>query len=380
MTKQGVSSVCTYGRTAIAFQGGGALGAYHVGVFKAITEKGYRPDVLSGISIGGFLAAIIAGNPDSDQIPMLDQFWQKISWPGMVNANNATLSDVFGKSHHWFSTLQGLLFGQPNFFVPHLSFLPGKDSPRGLYDVTQLRSTLESLIDFDYLNSGTGPRLILGATRIRDGALVYFDSDQITLTVDHIMACGALPPVFPPIPIDDELYWDGGCLSNNPLEALFDTPAVDNTLCFVSDLYSPSGVPPESLEDVLRESKEIHMSSRTRHHLEKLRDNHNTQKAIHHLLQSLPLEKRQDPVFDKLKNMTKNKRFDVVHVAYGHKPPHEMVTADQEFSRLSLGLREKRGYDDMSCILNKRDWETCQDPLKPCQILSYCGPAPKQIT
>ena len=366
-------SLCTYGRIAMAFQGGGALGAYHVGVFKALTARGYIPNVLSGVSIGGFLAAIIAGNPVDRRVECLDQFWQKVSWPS-IGAGEAAVADGWGRSHHWFSAMQGIVFGQPNFFVPNLPVAVKEwGKGRGLYDTGQLRDTLLDLIDFDALNSPNAPRLILAATRIQDGRLVYFDSHQTPLCVEHVMASGALPPAFPPIDIDGDLYWDGGCVSNTPLDALFHDTHMDDTLCFVSDLYAPSGKIPETVEDVVRESKEIHLSSRTLHHLEQLKENHNNRRILHHLLQSVPPHRRQDPLYARLKSLTQPRRFDVVHVAYGNKPPHELVMADQEFSRLSLKVREQRGYQDMNRILDNRDWEQSHDDAHPCRIHSYRG-------
>jgi predicted acylesterase/phospholipase RssA len=53
----------------------------------------------------------------------------------------------------------------------------------------------------------------------------YFDSRDTKLTVRHVMASGALPPAFPAVRIDGELYWDGGILSNTPVDAVFDDPA-----------------------------------------------------------------------------------------------------------------------------------------------------------
>ena len=67
----------------------------------------------------------------------------------------------------------------------------------------------------------------------------YFDSRDGELGVKHIMASGALPPAFPAVRIDGELYWDGGILSNTPTEAVFDDNPRKNSLIFAVHLWNP---------------------------------------------------------------------------------------------------------------------------------------------
>ena len=63
-------------------------------------------------------------------------------------------------------------------------------------------------------------RLTVGAAHVRSSMMRYFDSKEMDLAPSHIMASGALPPAFPAVRIDGELYWDGGILSNTPTERI----------------------------------------------------------------------------------------------------------------------------------------------------------------
>ena len=87
-----------------------------------------------------------------------------------------------------------------------------------------MRGTLNDLVDFDLVNSGD-VRLSLGAVNACTGEAVYFDNSSHTITASHVMASGALPPAFPPVEIDGEWYWDGGIMSNTPLQHVAEDPA-----------------------------------------------------------------------------------------------------------------------------------------------------------
>ena len=111
-----------------------------------------------------------------------------------------------------------------------------------IYDTSPLRSTLLELVDFDLLNSGA-TRVSVGAVQVRTGNMQFFDSARETISVDHIMASGALPPGFPPVVIDGELYWDGGIVSNTPLQYVLDGNGPRQDMCiFQLDLFSAKGI------------------------------------------------------------------------------------------------------------------------------------------
>src|SRR3982074_386383 len=208
-------------RIALVLQGGGALGAYQAGVFQALHEHDLTPDWIVGTSIGAINAAIIAGHPPEKRVSQLKEFWNRISQSDSYDMNN--MIDAARKFNTWVSTANAVTRGVDGFFLPRLfspfaSGLAVAPEDASYYDTTELVVTLKDLIDFDYLNAPGGVRLTVNAVKVTRGELFSFDSLQQTLGVEHIMASGALPPGFPPIRIDGELYWDGGLYSNQPLE------------------------------------------------------------------------------------------------------------------------------------------------------------------
>jgi NTE family protein len=107
------------------------------------------------------------------------------------------------------------MLGQPGFFTPrppHDWLLPGKCV--SYYETSALKETLGRLVDFDRINGAKDTRLSVDAVNVRTGELAYFDSTEIKIRPEHVMASGALPPGFPPVEIGGEQYWDGGLLSN----------------------------------------------------------------------------------------------------------------------------------------------------------------------
>ncbi len=347
-----------YQRIAMACQGGGALGAYHMGALKAMEEKGYSPDMIAGISIGAFSAAIIAGNHPQDRIQKLEEFWDTISWPDspfFLNGN-----DQMRKIHNYWSALQGLYFGQPHFFTPRFPYpefsLKGSPNATSYYDTAKLRETLLKFVDFDVLNSKVlGARLLLGATRVKDGKLVFFDSDTMKIEPEHVMASGAMPPGFPGVVIDGDLYWDGACVSNTPIESIFVAEAKVPTLCFMIDLYAPNGKEPETIDDVDMKKRELAYSSRTAHNIAHVKSKQNLAKALHHLLENMPEKNKNDPIIQEIMGMASDVNFDVVHVAYD-KPDYEASNCRYEFSKSSIRDRERHGYEDMIAVLEHSNW------------------------
>ena len=253
-------------KTVLVLQGGGALGAYQGGAYEALAEGGQIPDWVAGISIGAINGAIIAGNPPERRVERLRQFWDLVSSNLIAMPLNSddTSRRIFNETSAAFVASSGA----PGFFAPRfppaLFMPPGSVDAISVYDTTPLHATLFDLIDFNLLNSGA-VRLSVGAVQVRTGNFKYFDSARETITPDHIMASGALPPGFPPIVIDGEAYWDGGLVSNTPLQYVLDGGGPREDMCvFQIDLFSASGPLPESLFDVAQREKEIRYSSRTR--------------------------------------------------------------------------------------------------------------------
>jgi len=369
-------------RTALALQGGGALGAYQAGVYQALDEKGYAPDWIAGVSIGAINAAIIAGNPPSRRLEQLDRFWRLVSSnPGWIEPPiPEPMREAFAE---WSSTLTTLV-GRPGFFEPRVPppwlFPPKYAMSTSYYDTMPLRETLEALVDFDLLNDN-GIHFSVGAVEIATGNYVFFcnyptgrsDSRHVRIGAEHIMASGALPPGFPPVTIGDAAYWDGGLVSNTPLNHLLaETPRI-GTLAFQVDLFSARGPVPATIADVMERQKDIAYSSRTRMMTDMAAQGHALRCAIADVLEMLPSAKAGHPSVERLRRFTADCVYDVVHLIYRSKYD-EASSKDYEFSLASMEDRWTAGHEDARTALTRPAWlkppgrgETVRihDPLRP---------------
>ena len=211
---------------ALLLQGGGALGAYQAGVYQALSEANLHPDWVAGISIGAINSAIIAGNPPEQRVAKLRAFWQGITanplfdWAAAAG-QFAPKGDVARGLFNNMSAAWALVAGAPNFFAlrqpPAWLHPVGSLEATSFYETKLLKATLEQLVDFDRINSGE-MRFSVGAVNVRTGNFVYFDNTTREIRPEHVMASGSLPPGFPAVEIEGEHYWDGGLISNTPLQ------------------------------------------------------------------------------------------------------------------------------------------------------------------
>lgn len=345
------------------FQGGGALGAYQVGVYEALREHGYTADMIVGISIGSINAAIIAGNKPADRLDRLCEFWDtictKMPFSAMPNLG-------FSKPHHWLSSQISILNGQPGFFTPKLinpSFLTDATPDQlSYYDTSPLRETLLRLIDFEYLNQ-KHMRLCLGSVELSSGDFVFFDSFEQEIGPEHIMASGALPPSFPPIEIDGKFYIDGGVFSNTPLSKVIDEFAtsesdIRNVICFMIDLFSISGPLPHSMDGMLERIKDIRFSSHSRRATGLYSTTQNLSHAIHYLTSKMTKEQRSDPKVQKIIKLGYANRLDIIHLVYHSEKGTELESKDYEFSVETANKHRQMGYINTVNIINaeEKDW------------------------
>jgi NTE family protein len=349
-------SLGNYKRIALIFQGGGALGAYQIGVFNAICDQDIQPNCAVGISIGAFTAAIIAGNKPENRLDKLRSFWNSISWPEVPKS--PSVLDQMRTIHSKIASLQGVIFGQPNFFVPRF---PGPSlQPRGTaaatsyYDTSRLKTTLLSHIDFDLLNSKK-TQLILGATRVKDSQLIFFDNHNTKILPEHIMASGAMPPGFPGVRIEGDLYWDGGCVSNTPLESMYNLSHRQDTLNFIVELFNTDGSEPSDMDEVLTRSKDILYTSRTEHHIQHLKEKHKLKELLHQALLQVDMGKKKNTDLASLSDAASDSLFDVVHLIYNVKKNEERIQM-YEFSKSSIKAREEVGYQDTLKALENLDF------------------------
>jgi NTE family protein len=350
------------GQTVLVFQGGGALGAYQAGVYEALHEAGIEPDWIIGTSIGAINASLIAGNEPKMRLPRLREFWSRVEqspdfdvwsalpWVGRTLPNWATISN-----------------GIAGFFKPNpLAFLglhvPLAPDAAGYYSTKPLEKTLSELVDFKRL-SKCAPRLTVGAANLHTSQMRYFDSREETLDARHVMASGALPPAFPPIRIDGELYWDGGILSNTPVEAVFDDNPRKNSLVLAVHIWNPQGQEPDTIWQVMNRQKEIQYSSRAVSHIMRQKQIHRLRHVIAELGKRLPEKERNHPQMREMLSYGCLTRMHVVRLL-APRLDNEDHTKDIDFSRTGIRMRWNAGYLDTKHVLARAPWEQDVDPIE----------------
>ena len=210
--------------------------------------------------------------------------------------------------------------------------------------MTPLKATLERLVDFERINAGE-PRFSVGAVNIRTGNFVYFDSTTDRIGPEQVMASGALPPGFPAIVIDGEHYWDGGLVSNTPLQWVLDSRPRQDTLAFQIDLWNARGELPRDLMEAELRQKEIRFSSRTRAASDQFKQQQLMRRATAKLLGQLPEDLRQTPEARSLAAEADEKVYNIIQLIY-HAPNYEGTSKDYEFSRLTMEEHWRAGYND----------------------------------
>jgi NTE family protein len=335
----------------LVLQGGGALGSYQAGVFEGLAETGAHPDWVAGVSIGAINAAIIAGNAPRDRVDRLNAFWEQITapsslWPVFANALTGD-----GRRE---SALSALMFGQPGFFAPRPPAHWLQGAAPSFYDMTALRSTLERLVDFDRINARE-TRFSVAAVNVRNGKFAYFDNVHMAIAPEHVMASAAKPPGFPAVEIDGEHYWDGGIVSNTPLQYVMETIPRRSQLIFQIDLFHANGPLPATLEDVDEREKDIRFSSRTRAVTDNYRRMHDVRHNVNTLLESLPPEIRDTPVADFLYEFGCVTTMDIVQLVYRPSDP-QGLTRHYEFSRQTMRERWAKGRADAEVTLAASPW------------------------
>jgi len=232
----------------------------------------------------------------------------------------------------------------------------------GFYSTAPLEKTLTELVDFALVKRCT-PRLTVGAAHVRTSRMRYFDSRETAITVRHVMASGALPPAFPAVRIDGELYWDGGILSNTPTEAIFDDNPRRNSLIFAVHMWNPMGPEPETIWDVLNRQKDIQYSSRVASHIARQRQVHKLRHVVSELVKFIPEDGRNDPVVKDLAEYGCRTQMHVVQLL-APQLDNENHTKDIDFSTAGIRLRWDAGHADTTRALRRAAWNDACDPLE----------------
>src|SRR5271165_3075948 len=295
---QASQRVLPFDRVVLVLQGGGALGAYQAGAVQALDEAEMRLDWVCGISIGAINASLIAGNPPKQRVERLREFWESVTQPQLSVPGFPWLPPpLWGDgvtARMWANRMSAfgtMLYGAPNFFeprpVPPLGSTADKPEDVSYYDVSRLKATLSRLVDFDLINARR-MRFSVGATNVRTGEPVYFENNQREIALHHVMASASLPPGFPPTEIDGEYYWDGGVVSNTPMQWVVANSPLYTGLVFQVDLWDAVGEVPLDIAAANLRATEIHSASRINISLDEFRRLQQIRCALSKFLAQVP--------------------------------------------------------------------------------------------
>lgn len=349
-------------RVVLVLQGGGALGAYQVGVYQALHDAGIEPDWVIGTSIGAINASLIAGNAPEDRLARLLEFWRQVETPQMLD-RIAALPGFGAMAANIMTVTNGIA----GFFKPNpLAFVSSEmrlgAEAAGYYSTAPLIDTLNRLVDFDRINQGE-MRLTVGAANVRTSEMRYFDSREMKLEARHVAASGALPPAFPAVRIDGDLYWDGGILSNTPVEAIFDDNPRRDALVFAVHIWNPNGPEPETITQVINRQKDIQYASRTGSHIVRQQQIHRLRHVIAELAARVPQEQRDTDEIRALASYGCLTRMHVVRLV-APEIMGEDHTKDIDFRPSSIRARMQAGYAQAQTVIASAPWTGEIDPLE----------------
>ena len=350
------------GQVVLVFQGGGALGAYQGGVYQALHETRIEPNWVVGTSIGAINGAIITGNDVTSRLDRLREFWDRLErkpqWHETLFGEQVAATSAY---------MATLMQGIAGYYAPnHAITFGGINAAVGVeqaafYTIKDFRATVSNVVDFERLNAKQ-MRLTVGAVNVRTGKMHYFDSRNMPITLDHILASGALPPGFPAIRIDGDPYWDGGLYSNTPIEVVFDDNPRRDSVVFSVQIFPIAGPEPDSVLRVMSRQIDIQYASRADSHIPRQEHIHQLRHMVRELVRMLPEEKRNTP---EVKEMAGYGCGTFMHIVRINARPagNEDMLREIDFTASGIQRRWKAGYEDTMRTLERRPWEVPIDPM-----------------
>jgi NTE family protein len=157
------------------------------------------------------------------------------------------------------------------------------------------------------------------------------------------------------VKIGTDHFWDGGIVSNTPLQHLLDQEDRVNSLVFQVDLFSARGVLPRDIQDVLARHKDIMYSSRTRYNTDVYRRLHNLKTRLYQALAKIPDEHLDDEDRRLKQELTDLPDITILQLIYQQKA-YEGHAKDYEFSGTSMREHWQSGYEDTRRTLKRQDW------------------------
>jgi NTE family protein len=351
-------------------QGGGSLGAYECGVYKALSKHGIKFDIVAGTSIGAVNAAIVAGSKNDRPDKDLEDFWLEV-------AETATASIMPDYPRAIMSSWYAALFGNSKVCSPSWYMAPSfSNNPSNyftftwtphLYDLTVLKKTLEMYVDFSKLISKNVPRLIVTCSDIKNSEAVIFDSMTTNIDADHVVACAGYP--FYGIAWTEKegkSLWDGALLSNTPLREVIDSSPKRDKKVYIVNLF------PHVQEEMPRNLIEIWHRARDIMHTDKTDNNVKMSKVISRYL--LLMKEMHDIISNAQLDEELHKRFTKIEPEY-----HKLADArgaiideitriertedapflfeDADFSLATIKKLIKQGEDDTEKALAEKETE-----------------------
>jgi len=350
------------GQVVLVLQGGGALGAYQVGVYQALHEAGIEPDWVIGTSIGAINAALICGSEPEHRLDRLHVFWNRVE----QKTFGPSPLDPFGIAAA-LMTMNTVLRGIPSFFTPNPLALGGTRAQTNVeqasyYSTAPLRETLRGLIDWTYLRQ-CRTRLTVGAVNVCTGAMRYFDTRDQPLGIDHVMASGALPPAFGAVRIDGEPYWDGGIYSNTPIEAVLDDKPRRDSLIFAVNVWHQRAEEPSSIWEVMARQKDIQFASRADSHIARQKQIHHLRHVIRELTKEVPAARKESARLKELASWGCGTQMHVAHLL-APRLDGEDHTKDIDFTPAGIRARREAGHADTMRMIERAPWQAPADPIE----------------
>ncbi len=325
---------------ALVLQGGGALGAYEWGTVTRLVEEGYQPVAVTGVSIGAINAAAIAGARGGDIAASLRRLWEAITLPEVP-----LLPEMFQE------TLSA--FGNPNFYRLRADLF-SLASWTSLCDITPMERTLAEICDFDQIGNPAHMRFAVTATDVGTGSSVRFLNTRETITPQHVLASGALPPGFPMAIIDKRHYWDGGLFDNTPLQPLLDLlteEEIETLPIIVIDLFPRAGQKepiPANLLEVKNRTLELSFENRFWESYG-TGDCYTYAAMLRTLDEAIPSTSklRDNPEFRALMLRRALRNLHIIPNA------HAPMTGGMDFSHAGVARRFQRGWEGADAYLKK---------------------------
>ena len=332
------------GQIALILQGGGAMGAFESGVIKALEELAIHPNIVAGVSIGAFNGAIIASNPGHAAIA-LQAFWRELA----VNIPEIPTWAPDPTHENAFASWYCFMFGVPRFFRPRwLKPICGFDQLpltwTSFYDPAPAKEIIARYVDFARLRKSP-VRLLVSAVDVETAEPRVFDSYTDDLTPDHILASGSLPPAFPWTSIAGRHYWDGGILSNSPLELVLERCGVAGKHVIIVDLFASARPLPTNMMEILARRDEIVYAERVHKDVHTRELIHDFQRLVEdmlgHMGEDVAAFVRQWPRYIQLMGDQRPLKITrIVRQGAGR----EAASRDYDFSGNAIESNEREGY------------------------------------